>query len=45
MHQAVWLGQSTLEVNRDAVYIIVKDNEIKIREDLTAEEMEKYASN
>jgi len=34
-----------LEVNRDSVYIVVKDNEIKLREELTAEEIQKYASN
>ena len=45
LNQNVWLGQSTLEVNRDAVYVIVKDNEIKLREELTEEEIKKYASN
>ncbi|CDW83714.1 ubiquitin carboxyl-terminal hydrolase family protein [Stylonychia lemnae] len=45
MHQTVWLGQSTLEINRDSVYIIVKDNEIKIRDNLTEEEVKKYATN
>lgn len=44
MHQNVWLGQSTLEVSRDAVYIVVKDNQIPLREQLTEEEIKKYAS-
>jgi len=31
-------------VNRDSVYIIVKDNMIKVRETLTDEELKKYAT-
>lgn len=39
-----WIGQSTLEVNRDSAYVIVKDNDIKVRDQLTDEEIKKYAS-
>lgn len=39
-----WIGQSTLEVNRDSVYVIVKNNEIKVREVLTDDEIKRYAS-
>ena len=42
--QMTWIGQSTLEVNRDAVYIIVKDNSKRVRETLTEEELRRYAS-
>ena len=42
--QMTWIGQSTLEVNRDGVYIIVKDQRKQVREDLTDEELSKYAS-
>lgn len=40
----VWLGQSTLEINRDSAYIMVKDSSKKVREELTDEEMKKYSS-
>lgn len=42
--QMTWIGQSTLEVNRDSVYVIVKDNSIKVREQLTDEEVKKYGT-
>ena len=42
--QHIWLGQSTLEVNRDSIYIIVKDSSKKLREELTDEELMLYAS-
>ena len=42
--QATWLGQSTIEINRDSVYVVVKDNFKKVREELTEEEFKKYAS-
>jgi hypothetical protein len=42
--QATWIGQSTLEINRDSVYVIVKDCSKVLREELTEEEMRKYAS-
>ena len=42
--QSTWIGQSVLEINRDGAYVVVKDNEIKLREDLTEEELKKYGS-
>lgn len=39
-----WIGQSTLEINRDSVYIIVKDSTKKLREELTEVELKKYAT-
>lgn len=43
-NQAIWLGQSTIEINRDSVYVVIKDNSIQLREELTDEEIHKYAT-
>jgi hypothetical protein len=43
-HQVVWLGQSTLEINRDSVFIVVRDRSIPVREELTDEELIKYCT-
>ncbi len=40
----VWIGQSTLEINRDSVYVIVKDNTIRVREQLTEEEQKRFGT-
>lgn len=42
--QATWLGQSTIEINRDSVYVIVKDASKTLREQLTDDELRMYAS-
>ena len=44
-NQSQWICQSTLEINRDSILIIVRDNSIKVREELTTEELLKYATN
>jgi hypothetical protein len=44
-NQPTWLGQSTIEINRDSVYVIVKDSSKKLREELTDEELMLYGSN
>jgi len=43
--QAMMILLSTLEINRDGVFIVVRDYRKKIREELTEEELMKYASN
>ena len=43
-NQATWLGQSTIEINRDSVYVFAKDNSIPLRETLTDDEIRMYAS-
>ena len=43
-NQASWLGQSTIEINRDSVYIVVKDSSKKLREELTDEELMLYGT-
>lgn len=43
--QSIWLGQSTIEINRDSVYVFAKDNSILLRETLTDDEIRMYASN
>lgn len=43
-HQVVWLGQSTVEINRDSAYIIVRDQSITVREALTEEELIKWCT-
>jgi hypothetical protein len=42
--QATWLGQSTIEINRDSVYVIVKDSSKPLRETLSDDELRVYAS-
>ena len=44
-NQPTWLGQSTIEINRDSVFIVVKDSSKKLRETLTDEELMLYGSN
>jgi hypothetical protein len=44
-NQSIWLGQSTIEINRDSVYVFAKDNSIPLRETLTDDEIRMYASN
>ena len=43
-NQSTWLGQSTIEINKDSVYVIVKDSTKVLREALTDVEITKYAS-
>ena len=43
-NQSTWLGQSTIEINRDSVYVFAKDNTIPTREVLTDDEKRLYAS-
>lgn len=43
-NQPTWLGQSTVEINRDCCYIVVKDSSKTLREDLTDEELMLYGS-
>jgi hypothetical protein len=43
-NQSTWIGQSTIEINRDSVYVFVKDNTIKLREELTNQELQAYAT-
>ena len=44
-NQSQWIGQSTLEINRDGVFVVVRDFRKKVREELTEEEVLKWASN
>lgn len=44
-NQMAWIGQSSLEINRDSVYIIVKDTSKKVKEDLTDEQIKKWGGN
>lgn len=44
-NQSQWIGQSTLEINRDEVFVVVRDHRKKVREELTEEEVLKWASN
>ena len=39
-----WIGQSYVEINRDAILIIAKNSELPLRENLTEEELKKYAT-
>ena len=40
----IWIGQSYLEINRDGVVLIAKNAELPVREELTEEELKKYAT-
>lgn len=42
--QGVWVGMSSLEINRDSVYIIVRDWSKKMKEELTSEELAKWGT-
>ena len=42
--QSTWLGQSSIEINRDSVYVVVKDSDKRVREELTETELRQYAS-
>jgi hypothetical protein len=42
--QSVWLGQSTLEINRDSIYVVVRDSSIPVREELSEEEVRKFCT-
>ena len=39
------IGLSSFAINRDGVFIIVKDMRKKLREELTDDEIQKYATN
>ena len=43
-YQQVWLGQSTLELNRDGVYVVVRDVSVPMREELADEEVRRYCN-
>lgn len=40
----VEVAKSRLELSRDSILVIVRDNSKSVREDLTAEELHKYAN-
>lgn len=40
----MWLGQSTLELNRDGVYAIIRNIHVPMREELTEDEVRNYCN-
>ncbi len=44
-NQSMWLGQTSIQINRDGVFVVVRDSSKKIREELTEQELLKWASN